>query len=142
MSMNVANCPKCGRVYVKNLMHDICQACVKEIDTQCETCIKYLRENRGISLEMLSEATEVSQSLIIKFMREGRISVMGNRNIFYPCEVCGSDKREKNMCDSCRQKLKKDVRNTMEDHRRIEDQKRVENNASFKISDRLKDRSK
>jgi flagellar operon protein (TIGR03826 family) len=140
MAMNVANCPKCGRVYVKNLMHDICQACVKEIDTQCETCIKYLRENRGISLAALSEATEVPQSLIIKFLREGRISVMGNRSISYPCEVCGEGIREKNMCDSCRQKLKKDVRNTMEDHRRIEDQKRVDNNASFKISDRLKDR--
>jgi flagellar operon protein (TIGR03826 family) len=140
MSINVANCTKCGRVYVKNLMHDICQVCVKEIDTQCETCIKYLRENRGITLAALSEATEVSQSLIIKFLREGRISVMGNRNISYPCEVCGEEIRERNICESCRQKLKRDVRNTMEDHRRIEDQKRLENNASFKISDRLKDR--
>jgi flagellar operon protein (TIGR03826 family) len=142
MSMNVANCPKCGKVYVKNLLHDICQACVKEIDQQCDTCIKYLREHRGISLEELSEATEISQSLIIKFMREGRISIMGNRNIVYPCEVCGVGIREKNMCDSCRQKLKKDVRNTMEDHRRIEEQKQIESKVSYKISDRLNGRLK
>jgi flagellar operon protein (TIGR03826 family) len=142
MSVNVANCPKCGKVYVKNLLNDICQTCVKEIDLQCETCIKYLREHRGITLEELSEATEVSQSLIIKFLREGRISIMGNRNIYYPCEVCGESLRERNMCDSCRQKLKKDVRNTMEDHRRIEEQKRIENKATYKISDRLNDRSK
>lgn len=142
MSMNVANCPKCGRVYVKNIMHDICPACVKDIEKQCETCIKYLREHRGISLEELSDATEVSQSHIIKFMREGRISIMGNKNIFYPCEVCGENIRERNMCDSCRQKLKKDVRNTMEDHRRIEDQKRIENKVTYNISDRLNDRSK
>ena len=142
MSMNVANCPKCGRVYVKNIMHDICPACVKDIEKECETCVKYLRENRGISLQELSEATDVSQSHIIKFMREGRISIMGNRNIFYPCEVCGNNIRERNMCDSCRQKLKKDVRNTMEDHQRMEDQKRIENKATYKISDRLNDRSK
>ena len=142
MSMSVANCPKCGKVYVKNLMHDICPSCVKENDANCESCIKYLREHRGISLEQLSEATDVSQSLIIKFMREGRISVMSNKNIYYPCEVCGESIRERNMCDSCRQKLKKDVRNTMEDHNRIEEQKRVENKVSYKISDRLNDRSK
>ena len=55
MSINVANCPKCGKVYVKNIMHDICSSCIKEIDQQCEICIKYLRENRGITLDELSE---------------------------------------------------------------------------------------
>lgn len=142
MSMNVANCPKCGKVYVKNLQHDICQSCVKENEKHCENCILYLRQHKGISLDELSEATEVSKALIVKFMREGRISVMGNRNIYYPCEVCGESIRERNICDSCRQKLKKDVRNTMEDHRRIEDQKKAENKVSYKISDRLNDRSK
>jgi flagellar operon protein (TIGR03826 family) len=140
MSMNVANCPKCGKVYVKNILHDICPACVKAIDMQCEACIKYLKEHRGITLEALSEATEVPQSLIIKFMREGRISVMGNQNISYPCEVCGTSIRDKNICDSCRQKLKRDVRNTMEDHRRVENQRIQDNKVSFKISDRLNDR--
>jgi flagellar operon protein (TIGR03826 family) len=142
MSMNVANCPKCGRVYVKNIVHDICSTCVKANDLQCETCIKYLRENRGIMLEELSEATEVPQSIIIKFIREGRISIMGNRNIFYPCEVCGEHIRDRNMCDSCRQKLKRDVRNTIEDHNREEANRIQENKNSFKISDRLKDRLK
>jgi flagellar operon protein (TIGR03826 family) len=140
MGMNVANCPKCGKVYVKNLINDICPSCVKAIDEQCENCIKYLREHRGITLQQLSDETEVSLSLIVKFMREGRISVMGNRNIVYPCEICGEDIRERNICDSCRQKLKKDVRNTMEDHRRIEDQKKKDTIAAFRISDRLKDR--
>jgi flagellar operon protein (TIGR03826 family) len=142
MSMNVANCPKCGKVYVKNILHDVCPACVKAADLQCEICIKYLRENRGISLQELSDQTEVPMSLVIKFLREGRISVIGNKNLMYPCEVCGTDIREKNMCDSCRQKLKKDVKNTMEDHRRGETQKKQENQVGFKISDRLRDRTK
>jgi flagellar operon protein (TIGR03826 family) len=140
MAMNVANCPKCGKVYVKNVINDICPACVKAIDDQCDSCIKYLREHRGITLQQLSDETEVPLSIIIKFLREGRISVIGNRNIVYPCEVCGEDIREKNMCDSCRQKLKMDVRNTMEDHRRIEGQKKKDTKGAFRISDRLKDR--
>jgi flagellar operon protein (TIGR03826 family) len=142
MSLNVANCPKCGKVYVKNIINDICPSCVKAIDLQCETCIKYLRENRGTSLQDLSDATEVPVTTIIKFMRDGRITTVANRNLFYPCEVCGTDIRERNMCDSCRQKLKKDVRNTIEDHKREETLRKQENHVSFKISDRLKDRSK
>jgi flagellar operon protein (TIGR03826 family) len=142
MSMNVANCPKCGRVFVKSNLADICQACLKASDIQCEACIKYLRENRGISLQELSDQTEVPMATIIKFMREGRISVMSNRNISYPCEVCGTDIRERSMCDSCRQKLKKDVRNTMEDHNREAALKQQDNQVSYKISDRLRDRLK
>jgi flagellar operon protein (TIGR03826 family) len=142
MSINVANCTKCGKVYVKNPMYDICPACVKEIDLQCEICVKYLREHRGITLEELSDATEIPQSVIIKFIRDGRISVMGHQNLSYPCEVCGTRIREKNMCESCRLKLKKDVSNSLEDHRRVEDQRRQENKVSFKISDRLNERPK
>jgi flagellar operon protein (TIGR03826 family) len=140
MGLNVANCPKCGKVYVKNIIHDICPACVKANDLQCETCIKYLREHRGITLGELSEATEVHIAQIAKFMREGRISIIGSPHIMYPCEACGTGIREKSLCDSCMQKLKKDVRNTMEDHRRDEENKRKDNIASYKISERLKDR--
>jgi flagellar operon protein (TIGR03826 family) len=140
MSLNVANCPKCGKVFVKNLMYDICPSCVKASEQLYDICITYLKANRSITLQQLSDATEVPMSQIIKFMKDGRISVMGNRNLFYPCEVCGTDIRESNMCDSCRQKLKKDLRNTLEDQKRDEALKKKETEAAFRISDRLKDR--
>ena len=140
--MNVANCTKCGKVFVKNLMNDVCPSCVKASELLYEVCITHLKANRGITLQELSDATEVPMSQILKFMRDGRISVMGNRNLFYPCEVCGEDIRESNMCDSCRQKLKKDLRNTMEDHKRDEALKKKETVDAFRISDRLKDRQK
>jgi flagellar operon protein (TIGR03826 family) len=140
MSMKVANCPKCGRVYVKNTLHDICTVCVKELDLQCEACIKYLRANRGINIQELSEATEVSLSLIAKFIREGRISIIGNPNMSYACEVCGANIREKTICESCRSKLAKDLSNAKEDDKRAFELEKQEKHAAFKISDRLKDR--
>lgn len=140
MSMKVANCPKCGKVYVKNTLHDICPACVKELDLQCETCIKYLRANRGIDLKELSEATEVPMTLISKFIREGRISIMGSPNMSYDCEVCGKSIREKTICESCRSKLVKDLSNSKEDEKRTLELEKQENNTAFRISDRLRDR--
>jgi flagellar operon protein (TIGR03826 family) len=144
MELKVANCPKCGRVYVKNIMNDICQFCVKEADLQCEACIKYLRSNRGINMDELSEATGVAQSLIAKFIRDGRISIIGNPKMAYGCEVCGEQIRDKTLCGNCRTKLAKDLSNTREDEQRAlnleKQEKRDSSGAAYKISDRLKER--
>jgi flagellar operon protein (TIGR03826 family) len=144
MDLKVANCPKCGRVYVKNIVNDVCQFCVKEADLQCEACIKYLRANRGINLDELSEATGVAQSLIAKFIRDGRISIIGNPQMAYGCEVCGEQIREKTLCGSCRTKLAKDFSNTKEDEQRTLNlamqEKRDKSGTAYKIGDRLKER--
>jgi flagellar operon protein (TIGR03826 family) len=140
MSMKVANCPKCGRVYVVNTLRDICNVCVKELDLQCESCIKYLRLNKGVDIQELSEATEVPLSLIAKFIREGRISIKGHPNMSYACEVCGANIRDKTICDSCRAKLAKDLSNAKEDEKRASALEQLEKQAAFKISERLKNR--
>lgn len=137
MSLNVDNCPKCGRIYMKN-SREFCPACLKEIDLQYEKCIKHLRDHRGLTLQELSEATEVSTKQIIKFIREGRISMINAPNLSYPCEVCGAPIRDQLICDSCRQRLARDVNHVREDEQRQEEAKRQDGQLSYKIRDRLK----
>lgn len=139
MGMNVANCPRCGKVFVKGF-NDVCPNCVKEIDQQYERCVKYIRENKGTSINDLSEATEVSIKQITKFIREGRISIMNAPNMSYPCEVCGTLIRDKMICESCRSNLAKVVRNNTEDEQRRKDLNTQNSRESFNIKDRLKDR--
>lgn len=142
MSLNVANCPRCGKLFAKNF-RDICPACVKEIDRQYEACVKYLRENRGCTIQELSDETGVPFRQIVKFIREGRISIMNAPNIFYPCEICGTQIRENTICENCRQRLAKDYSNLSEDEKRREEQrKQDQQHASYNIKDRLKDRIK
>ncbi|MDT3428017.1 flagellar operon protein (TIGR03826 family) [Paenibacillus forsythiae] len=108
--MNIDNCPRCGRIYVKNIM-ELCQSCMKELEQQYETCVKYLRENKGANIQELSDATGISVKEITRFIREGRISIANAPNMMYPCEVCGTLIREGHMCDSCRGRLTKDLMN-------------------------------
>ncbi|MFC3747558.1 TIGR03826 family flagellar region protein [Paenibacillus sp. GCM10012306] len=108
--MNLDNCPRCGRLYVKNLM-ELCQPCIKELEHHYEICVNYLRENRGTNIQELSDATEISIKEITRFIREGRISIANAPNMMYPCEVCGTLIRENHMCDSCRNRLRKDLAN-------------------------------
>ncbi|NOV00479.1 TIGR03826 family flagellar region protein [Paenibacillus planticolens] len=139
MGMNVANCPRCGKIFVKGFA-EVCPNCLKDLEQQYDKCLKYLRANKGTNINELSEATDVSIKQITKFIREGRISIVHAPNMAYPCEVCGTLIRENTICEPCRMKLVKDVRNTEEDERRRAEQAERGGNVSFKIQERLRDR--
>ncbi|MFD0680759.1 MULTISPECIES: flagellar protein [unclassified Paenibacillus] len=139
MSLNVDNCKRCGKVYIKNT-YGICGNCIKSIDLQYEKCLKYLREYRSCSINELSEATEVSVGQITKFIREGRISIKGNANMSYDCEVCGTQIREHTMCEPCRSRLAKETNQMHEDETRKKIQEVQSNKATYNIRDRLNDR--
>lgn len=140
MSMNVANCPKCGRIFVKGF-NEVCPNCVKELEQQYEKCLRFLRDHRGCTIIELSEETGVSIRQITKFIREGRISIVHAPNMFYSCEVCGTQIRENTMCEPCRSKLAKDVRNNQEDEHRRHTQNN-DHRVTYNIKDRLEDRNK
>ncbi|MEK3789586.1 TIGR03826 family flagellar region protein [Paenibacillus sp. FSL K6-1230] len=106
--MNLANCPRCGRLYSINI-RELCPNCIKDIEREYEVCVAYLRENKGANIQELSDATEVPIKQITRFIREGRISIANAPNMMYPCEVCGTLIRENNMCDSCRSRLTKEL---------------------------------
>lgn len=109
MGLNVANCPRCGKIFARGL-YEVCPACVKEIEKEYEACAEFLRENKGTNMHELSEVTGVTIRQITKFIREGRISLMGLPNMGFPCESCGIMIRGGNLCDSCRGKLQKGIR--------------------------------
>lgn len=113
--MNLDNCPRCGRLFVKNLM-GLCSACIKELEHEYEICVNYLRENKGTNIQELSDATGISIKEITRFIREGRISIANAPNMMYPCEVCGTLIRDGHMCDSCRSRLRKDLTNAVKEN--------------------------
>ncbi|HZG56549.1 flagellar protein [Paenibacillus sp.] len=133
MTLNVTNCPKCGRLMQRGV-RAVCPNCHKEIEIQYEKCLKYLRENRKCTLGELSEATGVSTAQITKFIREGRISIAELVNMSYECEVCGASIREGKMCESCRNRLVKDVKGMQEDELRRAQQQ--ENRGAGFLKDR------
>src|SRR5690554_2211216 len=116
MGMNIVNCPRCGKIFARGI-REICPACTKDIELEYETCVKYLRENKGATIHDVSNETKVSVKQITKFLKEGRISLYNMPNLGYPCEVCGIMVREGGMCDDCRKRLAKDVNNINEQDR-------------------------
>ncbi|OGX68586.1 MAG: flagellar protein [Paenibacillus sp. RIFOXYA1_FULL_44_5] len=117
MGMNIDNCPRCGKIYVKN-QFQLCPTCLKDLEQEYEKCVKYLRENKKCTIYELSEGTGVQINQITRFIREGRISIYDHPGMSYACDVCGTAIREGHICESCRTKFSKDIRNLAEDETR------------------------
>ncbi|HEU4964909.1 MAG TPA: TIGR03826 family flagellar region protein [Bacilli bacterium] len=103
--MGLANCKHCGRLYNQNSFHDICNACVKEEEQMFFDVRDYLKENRRATINEVHEATEVPISTIMKFLRDGRLSVLENHNLKFPCDSCGEPISEGRYCRSCKDRL-------------------------------------
>lgn len=135
--MNLDNCPRCGRLFVKNLM-GLCQSCIKELEHEYEICVNYLRENKGTNIQELSDATGISIKEITRFIREGRISIANAPNMMYPCEVCGTLIQDGHMCDSCRSRLRKDLTNAVKENS-AEDTTKKTSDGAYRAIDKLRD---
>ena len=140
--MNLANCPRCGRLYTRHF-RDICPNCHNDMEQEYEKCLQYLRDNKGANINELSDNTGVSIRQITRFIREGRISLYNVPNLSYPCEVCGTLIRDGNMCDSCRSRLSRDLRNARAAERNRPSsatQDYRNGDSTYRIGDRLRDR--
>lgn len=107
----LANCPKCNRLFVQTQLRTVCDKCFKEEEKAYETVYQFLRkrENRKAELDVVVEATGVSKELILKFIRQGRIMLSNFPNLGYPCEKCGKSIREERLCNDCKNDIHKQL---------------------------------
>ena len=114
--MALGNCKSCGRLF--NIIHrDICPVCVKDEEEKFYTIRNFLKGNRGATTYEVQEATGIELKLIIKFIREGRLSTMNSPNMTFPCESCGVGITEGRFCKPCKDRLQKGLETTKEELR-------------------------
>lgn len=103
----LANCSRCGAVFVKTV-RDICQDCYREEEESFQLVTEFLRDKKNREATMLEivEATEVEEALIIKFIKEKRLSPTEFPKLAYPCERCGREITRGKICEKCQSELK------------------------------------
>lgn len=111
IQLELVNCSKCGRLYLKNSIRDICDECYREEEEEFERVRKFLnkRENRTASLLQVVEGTGVEEKKILKWIRSGRLRIVNFPNLQYPCENCGRPIRTGRLCERCQKGLKHDL---------------------------------
>ncbi|BBU38277.1 TIGR03826 family flagellar region protein [Aeribacillus sp. FSL K6-1121] len=107
----LANCPKCGSLFVKTRLRSICDACYQEEEKAFETVYNFLRkkENRRSTITEVVQKTGVEEDLILKFIHQGRIQLANFPNLGYPCSRCGTLIREGKLCVSCKKEIQSQI---------------------------------
>jgi flagellar operon protein (TIGR03826 family) len=117
------NCPNCGQIYIKNAFRDVCENCYKQEEADYQTVYKYIRQrqNRTATMEQVVNETGVSEALIVKFIRKGRIQLSQFPHLGYPCDRCGTLIREEKLCVSCKKDIQTQLTQVVrEEERQLE----------------------
>ncbi|MEJ8764576.1 TIGR03826 family flagellar region protein [Oceanobacillus sp. HCA-5259] len=106
----LANCSRCGAVYVMTI-RDICQDCYKKEEEAFQTVYHFLREkkNREATMIEIVEATGVEEKMIMKFVKERRLLPTDFPNLAYPCDRCGRGITTGKLCENCQKELKSEL---------------------------------
>jgi flagellar operon protein (TIGR03826 family) len=137
--MDLANCPRCGKLFAKNF-NEMCTHCHQALEKDFQRCNDHLRENKGVTIQQLSEDTEVTIKQITRWIREGRISILNAPNLSYPCEVCGILIREGHMCDSCKIRFNREVKNAQSTGQLQHHPDEAKNKGAYQIGKNIRDR--
>lgn len=129
----LTNCPNCGSVFVKNAFRTVCQDCFKEEEKAYEMVYDYMRkrENRAATINQVVEATGVTEELIYKFIKAGRLKSTQFPNLGYPCDRCGRIIKTGKVCDPCQDELRRELNQIKADEERKKEQLRREKSATY-----------
>ncbi|MFS0575541.1 TIGR03826 family flagellar region protein [Sporosarcina sp. 179-K 3D1 HS] len=105
-------CPTCGEFFNYTGVRDVCAKCAMDEEKLYEVVYRFLRrrENRAATIERIVEATGVTESLLHKWVRKGRLQPALFPNLGYPCDNCGSLTNKGKLCDRCTADLKNELR--------------------------------
>src|SRR5690606_41138519 len=69
--MNLSNCPKCGEIFVKNAVREMCEKCFREEEKLFQKVYTFLkkRENRAATIETVVKANNVEAELLYKWIK-------------------------------------------------------------------------
>lgn len=135
MSLDLRNCPRCGKLFAYDGKHKLCEVCRKDEEDDYQKVKEYLWDNAGATIDEVHEKTGVPRDTIIKFVKEERLLSEGlDIEIDLECERCGAPILHGRFCEKCKAEL---VSGFSEDDKKKKEEKKSVKNDMF-IKDRIK----
>ena len=110
--MNVRNCRKCRRLFNYVMGPILCNQCKAQMEEVFQTVKKYVRENPGSDIRMVSEACDVDPMQIRQWVEE-RLCFSDDSPVGIPCERCGTTIKSGRFCEACKADIKTDLKSVM-----------------------------
>ncbi|MBY0223506.1 MULTISPECIES: TIGR03826 family flagellar region protein [Sporosarcina] len=126
------NCPTCGDFFNYTGVRDVCAKCAMNEEKMYETVYRFLRkrENRAANIDRIVEATGVTESLLHRWVRKGRLQPALFPNLGYPCDKCGSLTTTGKLCVKCTDEIKREL-NTIEAAEELREAMKEQDRATY-----------
>ena len=99
-------CVKCGGVMVfKGLGEYQCEDCGELTYDDYGKVRNYIDDHKGATAVQVEEATGVSQKVIRRLLRDGRLEVAEGSKTFLHCDMCNKSIRSGRYCPECEMKI-------------------------------------
>lgn len=99
--MNVRNCRSCGCIFNYVTGPVTCPACREKLEKKFQEVKEYIRANKGVSIPAVAEACDVDAGQIRQWLREERLELTAESDVFLTCETCGQPIRSGRFCEKC-----------------------------------------
>ena len=103
--VDVINCKGCGRLFNALTRTRLCPNCQSKLEEKFQEVKKYINENAGSTIDIVSQECDVSVKQIKQWIREERLSFSEDSMQGIECEQCGAMIRSGRFCDECKTKM-------------------------------------
>ena len=106
------DCPTCGDFFNYTGIREVCGKCATNEEKLFEVVYAFLRirANRTATIEQIIENTGVTDTLLYKWVRKGRLQPALFPNLGYPCDKCGRLTSEGKLCKVCTADIQNELR--------------------------------
>lgn len=106
----IRTCKFCGGMFrYYGYGYGYCEKCTPIDDEMFHKVKDYIWENGTATMVAVSEATGVSIKQITQYLRDGRLEIPEDSNVFIRCELCGADIRYGRYCPECASRTVKEL---------------------------------
>ena len=134
--MELRNCRKCGRMFNYVAGAPICPACREAAEQTFAVVKKYIQENKGATIQQVSEECDVDTSQIHQWIREERLTFSDDSPIKIPCEGCGAMIGSGKYCNKCKSEMQRGFNNAIGANRApVEPEKRQKESPRMRFLD-------
>lgn len=108
--MDVINCKDCGRLFNALTRTRLCPQCQSKLEDKFQEVKRYINDNPGSTIDIVSEECEISARQIKQWIREERLTFSEDSMQGIECEQCGAMIRSGRFCDACKTKLQNELK--------------------------------
>ena len=103
--MEIKNCRECTRLFNYIGGARLCPACKEKLEEKFMEVKRYVEDNKGASVQAVSEEMGVSVNQINQWVREERLIFAEGSVAMIYCDACGTAIRTGRFCDACKKNM-------------------------------------